>query len=149
MANIKHPNLSFWAYGFICGWPRPVSSRSAKQPGWRSPPIVTIVTIVTIKHLKQCICTTAASLLIATVFLEQDTRCAATHPGHGEHDRCKGVQDLQAHDRCKGVQDLQAWGKESKLSYFTLLEPWMASEYLQGFSIGACFEAMTKVERVR
>jgi len=31
-------------YGFICGWPRPVSSRSAKQPGWRSPPIVTIVT---------------------------------------------------------------------------------------------------------
>jgi len=32
----------FWAYGFICGWPRPVSSRSAKQPGWRSPPIVTI-----------------------------------------------------------------------------------------------------------
>jgi hypothetical protein len=25
----------------------------------------------------------------------------------------------------------------------------MASEYLQGFSIGACFEAMTKVERVR
>jgi len=37
--------FSFWAYGFICGWPRPVSSRSAKQPGWRSPPIVTIVTI--------------------------------------------------------------------------------------------------------
>jgi len=37
---------SFWAYGFICGWPRPVSSRSAKQPGWRSPPIVTIVTII-------------------------------------------------------------------------------------------------------
>ena len=36
----------FWAYGFICGWPRPVSSRSAKLPGWRSPPIVTIVTIV-------------------------------------------------------------------------------------------------------
>ena len=36
----------FWAYGFICGWPRPVSSRSAKQPGWRSTPIVTIVTIV-------------------------------------------------------------------------------------------------------
>jgi len=34
------------AYGFICGWPRPVSSRSAKLPGWRSPPIVTIVTIV-------------------------------------------------------------------------------------------------------
>ena len=27
---------------------RPVSSRSAKQPGWRSPPIVIIVTIVTI-----------------------------------------------------------------------------------------------------
>jgi len=38
--------FSFWAYGFICGWPRPVSSRSAKLPGWRSPPIVTIVTIV-------------------------------------------------------------------------------------------------------
>ena len=38
-------SFSFWAYyGFICGWPRPVSSRSAKQPGWRSPPIVTIVT---------------------------------------------------------------------------------------------------------
>jgi ribosomal protein S14 len=35
-------SFSFWAYGFICGWPRPVSSRSAKQPGWRSPPIVTI-----------------------------------------------------------------------------------------------------------
>jgi len=35
--------LSFWAYGFVCGWPRPVSSRSSKQPGWRrSPPIVTI-----------------------------------------------------------------------------------------------------------
>jgi hypothetical protein len=28
------------------GWPRPVSSRSAKQPGWRLPPIVTIVTIL-------------------------------------------------------------------------------------------------------
>ena len=39
-------SFSFWAYGFICGWPRPVSSRSAKQPGWKSPPIVTIVTIV-------------------------------------------------------------------------------------------------------
>jgi hypothetical protein len=38
----------FWAYDFICGWPRPVSSRSAKQPGWRSPPIVTIVTITTL-----------------------------------------------------------------------------------------------------
>jgi hypothetical protein len=26
--------FSFWAYyGFFCGWPRPVSSRSAKQPG--------------------------------------------------------------------------------------------------------------------
>jgi hypothetical protein len=37
-------SFSFWAYGFICGWPRPVSSRSAKQPGWRSPPIVTIAT---------------------------------------------------------------------------------------------------------
>jgi len=36
-------SISFLAYGFICGWPRPVSSRSAKQPGWRSPPIVTIV----------------------------------------------------------------------------------------------------------
>jgi len=33
--------LSLWIYL----WPRPVSSRSAKQPGWRSPPIVTIVTI--------------------------------------------------------------------------------------------------------
>jgi hypothetical protein len=32
-------SFSFWAYGFICGWPRPVSSWSAKQPGWRSPPI--------------------------------------------------------------------------------------------------------------
>jgi hypothetical protein len=41
-------SFSFWAHGFICGWPRPVSSRSAKQPGWRSPPIVNIVTIVTI-----------------------------------------------------------------------------------------------------
>jgi len=40
----------FRAYGFICGWPRPVSSRSAKLPGWRSPPIVTIVTIVTIQQ---------------------------------------------------------------------------------------------------
>ena len=37
--------LSLW---IICGWPRPVSSRSAKQPGWRSPPIVTIVTIVSV-----------------------------------------------------------------------------------------------------
>jgi hypothetical protein len=27
----------------ICGWLRPVSSRSAKQPAWRSPPVVTIV----------------------------------------------------------------------------------------------------------
>jgi len=28
---------------FACGWPRPVSSRSAKQPGsWRSPHIITI-----------------------------------------------------------------------------------------------------------
>jgi len=35
-------SFSFWAYGYICGWTRPVSSRSAKQPGWRSPPIVTI-----------------------------------------------------------------------------------------------------------
>jgi len=25
--------FSFLAYEFICGWPRPVSSRSAKQPG--------------------------------------------------------------------------------------------------------------------
>jgi len=40
--NQCNHSLSFWAYGFICGWPRPVSSRSAKQPGWRSPPIVTI-----------------------------------------------------------------------------------------------------------
>jgi hypothetical protein len=40
-----NPSFSFWAYGLICGWPRPVSSRSAKQPGWRSPPIVTIATI--------------------------------------------------------------------------------------------------------
>ena len=30
-------------YGFICGWPRPVSSRSAKQRGWKSPHIVTII----------------------------------------------------------------------------------------------------------
>ena len=37
--------FSFWAYGFICGWLRLVSSRSAKQSGWRSPPIVIIVTI--------------------------------------------------------------------------------------------------------
>ena len=37
--------LSLW----ICGWPRPVSSRSAKQPGWRSLSIiVTIATIATI-----------------------------------------------------------------------------------------------------
>jgi hypothetical protein len=36
-------SFSFWAYGFIWGWPRPVSSRSAELPGWRSPPIVTIV----------------------------------------------------------------------------------------------------------
>jgi len=28
-----------------CGWPRPVSSRSAKHPGWRSPPIVIIVSL--------------------------------------------------------------------------------------------------------
>ena len=28
-------SFSFWAFGFICGWPKPVSSRSAKQPGWR------------------------------------------------------------------------------------------------------------------
>ena len=39
--------FSFWADGFILkhGWPRPVSSRSAKQPGWRSPFIVTIVSV--------------------------------------------------------------------------------------------------------
>jgi len=43
---VRNRIIFFWAYGFICGWPRPVSSRSAKQPGWRSPPIVTIVTIV-------------------------------------------------------------------------------------------------------
>ena len=41
--------LFLWAYVFICGWPRPVSSRSAKLPGWRSSPIVTIVTIVTVE----------------------------------------------------------------------------------------------------
>ena len=29
---------------FIYGWPRPVSSRSAKQLGWRSPPIVIFYT---------------------------------------------------------------------------------------------------------
>jgi hypothetical protein len=41
---IDFPSLLYtWAYGFICGWPYAVSSRSAKQPGWRSPPIVTIV----------------------------------------------------------------------------------------------------------
>jgi len=39
-------SFSFWAYGFICGWPRPVSSRSVKQPGWRSSPFVTNVTIM-------------------------------------------------------------------------------------------------------
>ena len=39
-------SFSFWAYGCICDWPRPVSNQSAKQPGWRSLPIVTIVTIV-------------------------------------------------------------------------------------------------------
>ena len=27
--------LFLWADEFICGWPRPVSSRSAKQPGWK------------------------------------------------------------------------------------------------------------------
>ena len=32
----------FLAYEFICVWSQ-ISSRSAKQPGWRSPPIVTIV----------------------------------------------------------------------------------------------------------
>jgi hypothetical protein len=37
--------LFFLSNRFICGWLRPVSSRSAKQPGWRSPPIVIIVTI--------------------------------------------------------------------------------------------------------
>ena len=31
------------SYAFICDWPRPVSSRSAKQPGCRSPPIVPII----------------------------------------------------------------------------------------------------------
>ena len=36
-----HCNHSY--YGFNCGWPRPVSSRSAKQPGWRSSPIIIIV----------------------------------------------------------------------------------------------------------
>ena len=39
--------LSLW---IIRGRPRPVSSRSVKQPGWRSPPIVTIVIIVTINE---------------------------------------------------------------------------------------------------
>ena len=36
-------SFSFWTYKFICGWPRPVSSRSAKQPGWRSSPIVPLI----------------------------------------------------------------------------------------------------------
>jgi hypothetical protein len=35
-------SLSFW---FTYGWLSPVSSRSAKQPGWRSPPIVSNETI--------------------------------------------------------------------------------------------------------
>jgi len=48
-AEQKAFSFSFWAYVFICGWPRPVSSRSAKQPGSRSPPIVAIVTIVQIQ----------------------------------------------------------------------------------------------------
>ena len=30
--------LFFWAHVFNCGWPRPVSSRSAKQSGWKPPP---------------------------------------------------------------------------------------------------------------
>ena len=34
--------LPFWTHGSICGWPRPVSSRSVKQPGLRSSPIVTL-----------------------------------------------------------------------------------------------------------
>jgi len=38
-------SFPFWAYGFIYGWPRPVSSRSAKQPDWGSTPIVTIVSL--------------------------------------------------------------------------------------------------------
>ena len=46
-------SLSFWAYGFICGWPRPVSSRSAKQPGWRSPPIVTIIIIEVLINMRR------------------------------------------------------------------------------------------------
>jgi len=50
-AEQKTFSFSFWAYGIICGWPRPVSSRSAKLPGWRSPPpIVTIVTIIIAAH---------------------------------------------------------------------------------------------------
>ena len=42
-------SLCIEARGFHCGWARPVSSRSAKQPGSRSPPIVAIVTIVQIQ----------------------------------------------------------------------------------------------------
>jgi hypothetical protein len=38
-------SLSFWAHGFNCGWPRPVSSRSAIQPGWSSTPTMVILTI--------------------------------------------------------------------------------------------------------
>jgi hypothetical protein len=46
MISFLSRTIDFFFFGFICGWLRPVSSRSAKQPGWRSPPI--IVTIVTI-----------------------------------------------------------------------------------------------------
>jgi hypothetical protein len=43
----------FFSYLFflVCGWPRPVSSRSAKLPGWRSPPIVIIVIIIPLHGL--------------------------------------------------------------------------------------------------
>ena len=45
--------LFLYKIWFICGWPRPVNSRSAKLPGWRSPPIVTIVTHE-LRHTKKC-----------------------------------------------------------------------------------------------
>ena len=41
--------LSLWIYLWLA---RPVSSRSAKQPGWRSSPIVTIVIIISSNY--QC-----------------------------------------------------------------------------------------------
>ena len=52
MISFLSRTLDFFFF-FIWGWPRPVSSRSAKQPGWRSPPIVTIVTIVNSRSAKQ------------------------------------------------------------------------------------------------